>query len=66
MAISGGVYGMAFIGAVVYYPQHAVTLEAGGGRLLQGPGVARGADGQGAGDPEDVDQLGWEITPASV
>jgi hypothetical protein len=29
MAISGGVYGMAFVGAVVYYLQHALTLEAG-------------------------------------
>jgi len=29
MAASGGVYGLAFIGALVYYFQHAGTLEAG-------------------------------------
>jgi len=27
--LSGGIYGMAFIGAAVYYVQHAATLSAG-------------------------------------
>lgn len=27
--VSGGVYGMAFLGAVVYYIQHAASLGAG-------------------------------------
>lgn len=27
--VSGGVYGLAFIGALVYYIQHAATLWAG-------------------------------------
>jgi hypothetical protein len=27
--VSGGVYGLAFIGALVYYFQHATTLWAG-------------------------------------
>lgn len=29
MAASGGVYGIAFIGALIYYLQHAVTVGAG-------------------------------------
>ena len=29
MAASGGIYGMAFIGAMVYYFQHATTLWTG-------------------------------------
>jgi len=29
MVVSGGVYGIAFIGAMVYYFQHATTLAAG-------------------------------------
>lgn len=28
-SVSGGVYGLAFIGALVYYIQHAATLWAG-------------------------------------
>lgn len=27
--VSGGIYGLAFIGALVYYIQHAVTFGAG-------------------------------------
>ena len=27
--VSGGVYGLAFIGALIYYLQHAATLWAG-------------------------------------
>lgn len=27
--VSGGIYGLAFIGALVYYSQHAATLWAG-------------------------------------
>jgi hypothetical protein len=29
MAISSGIYGMAFVGAVIYYLQHAATFGAG-------------------------------------
>ena len=29
MGISGGLYGLAFIGALVYYLQHAATVWAG-------------------------------------
>jgi hypothetical protein len=29
MGVSGGIYGMAFIGAVIYYVQHATTFWAG-------------------------------------
>jgi len=33
--ISGGIYGMAFIGAAVYYIQHAATFWAGALGLLK-------------------------------
>lgn len=29
MGISGGLYGLAFIGALIYYLQHAATVWAG-------------------------------------
>ncbi len=29
MGVSGGIYGMAFIGAAIYYVQHATTFWAG-------------------------------------
>lgn len=29
MGISGGLYGLAFIGALIYYLQHAATIWAG-------------------------------------
>jgi hypothetical protein len=51
---SGAIYGMAVIGAVVYYARHAVTFSAGLVGISQSDLLARCPHIQGARSLEDV------------
>ncbi|MGN6342563.1 MAG: hypothetical protein ACTHML_16435 [Ginsengibacter sp.] len=51
---SGGIYGLAFIGALIYFIQQATTFLDGRTRLFESPGMAGSTYLQGDGIFENV------------